>query len=123
MQQSLDYTKCVFCEFTPTLGSDHANKPQMRDHYITKHYKEKGCEFLKLNKISNPPYFCHVKECLYSKKSVRDKIELLRHYARNHGMLESFYREEFDNQTLPEQNTVSQKSSKKSSIYTLCLKG
>ena len=106
MQKPLDYTsKCVICGFTPTLSSDSANKPQMRDHYITKHFKEKSYDFLKQNKNFNPPHSCHVKDCHYSTKSVRDKIELLRHYARNHGMLESFYGEE--------QKAVSQKSSKK----------
>ena len=106
MQQPLDYTKCVICEFSPTLGSDSANKPQMRDHYITKHFKEKSYDFLKQNQIFNPPHSCHIKDCHYSTKNLRDKIELLRHYARNHGMLERFYGEEF-NIPVPENNIVS----------------
>ena len=96
-KQPFSYTKCVFCEFLPNLGSDSANKPQMRDHYITKHYKEKCLKFLRQNKNSNAPYLCHVKECHYSTKSVRNTHELLRHYARNHGILERFYEDKDPN--------------------------
>ena len=104
-QPSLDYTKCVFCGFSPTLGSDYASKTQMKDHYINKHYKEKSCDFLRLNKNFNPPYCCHIKDCFHSTKILRDKTELLRHYARNHGMLESFY-EHFNGRPEENQNNL-----------------
>ena len=105
MQQPLDYKKCVFCGLwiVNSLASAKAKglaKDQMKDHYINKHYKEKSFDFLRRNKNFNPPYSCHIKNCLYSTRHLKDKTELLRHYTRYHSILERFYEEEFNNPTI-----------------------
>ena len=103
--KQLDYTRCVCCEFIPTYGSIWQNKDQMISHYIVNHFREKCYNFLKINKIFVPPYTCHIEECHFSSRRA-SKYDLIRHYAKNHEILERFYEETISEPEPESQHTV-----------------
>ena len=75
---------CELCGFEPTTNNKSREK---QDHLVMKHFKEQIEKILPHCR----PFSCPNTECSFESKS--SKQDLLRHYARNHVVLELYLKE------------------------------